>query len=109
MRAAFAEAVHHCRHRKAFGAFLVDQELMTRVLADMALDALAAAALSFRLAESYDRADVDPPVVTRWETISPGAVGEYRIDLVERTADGYHVIVGDARRGVRVGLWLHRG
>jgi putative acyl-CoA dehydrogenase len=32
---------------------------MTRVLADMALDSLAAAALVFRLAESYDRADDD--------------------------------------------------
>jgi putative acyl-CoA dehydrogenase len=60
MRAALAEAVHHTRYRKAFGAALIDQPLMTRVLADMALDALAAAALGFRLAESYDRAHDDP-------------------------------------------------
>ena len=60
MRIALAEAVHHARHRRAFGDLLIEQPLMTRVLADMALDALAAAALAFRLAESYDRAANDP-------------------------------------------------
>ena len=60
MRIALAEAVHHTRHRRAFGDLLIEQPLMTRVLADMALDALAAAALSFRLADSYDRAANDP-------------------------------------------------
>ncbi len=56
MRAALAEAVHHTRHRKAFGAPLVDQPLMQRVLADMALDVAAATALSMRLARSFDEA-----------------------------------------------------
>jgi putative acyl-CoA dehydrogenase len=60
IRIALAEAVHHARHRKVFGDFLIEQPLMTRVLADMGLDAVAAAALSFRLAESYDRAANDP-------------------------------------------------
>ena len=78
MRLALAEAVHHVRHRKAFGLPLIDQPLMTRVLADMALDAVAAAALAFRLAESYDRAADDPaeaafarlmtPAVKYWVT-----------------------------------------
>ncbi|MCO5146777.1 MAG: acyl-CoA dehydrogenase family protein [Aquamicrobium sp.] len=56
MRAALSEAVHHTRHRKAFGAPLVDQPLMQRVLADMALDVAAATALSMRLARSFDEA-----------------------------------------------------
>ncbi len=60
MRVALAEAVHHTRHRRAFGELLIEQPLMTRVLADMALDSLAATALSFRLAEAYDRAEGDP-------------------------------------------------
>jgi len=30
----------------------------------------------------------------------------YRIDRVEALDDGFHVIVGDAARGIRVGLWL---
>ncbi len=54
MRSAFAEAVHHCRHRTAFDHKLIDQPIMARVLADMALDLAGALALSFRLAESFD-------------------------------------------------------
>ncbi len=56
MRAALAEAVHHTRHRSVFGDKLVDQPLMTRVLADLALDVAAATALSFRLARAFDEA-----------------------------------------------------
>ncbi len=56
MRAGLAEAVHHARHRKAFGANLIDKPLMQRVLADMALDVAGATALSFRLARSFDEA-----------------------------------------------------
>ncbi|MCE9614835.1 MAG: hypothetical protein K8T26_11200 [Lentisphaerae bacterium] len=33
-------------------------------------------------------------------------VREYRIDRVEELDDGFHVLVGDAARGVRVGLWF---
>jgi putative acyl-CoA dehydrogenase len=60
MRIALAEAAHHVRHRKAFGEPLIDKPLMSRVIADMALDVVAAAALSFRLAEAFDRAADDP-------------------------------------------------
>lgn len=76
MRAGLAEAVHHTRHRKVFGANLVDQPLMQRVLADIALDVAAATALSFRLARSFDEAAADrgeaafaramTPVVKYW-------------------------------------------
>ncbi|MBD9371879.1 acyl-CoA dehydrogenase family protein [Rhizobium sp. ARZ01] len=58
MRASLAEAVHHTRGRKVFGKVLVEQPIMTRVLADMALDVAAATALSLRLAEAFDRAPV---------------------------------------------------
>jgi putative acyl-CoA dehydrogenase len=87
MRLGLAESVHHSRHRKAAGQALIDQPLMTRVLADMALDAVAASALSFRLAESYDRAGDDPaeaafarlmtPAVKYWVTkVAPAMIGE---------------------------------
>lgn len=76
MRAGLAEAVHHTRHRQVFGANLLDQPLMQRVLADMALDVAAATALSFRLARSFDEAASDrgeaafaramTPVVKYW-------------------------------------------
>lgn len=58
MRAGMVEAVHHVRHREAFGGKLLDKPLMQRVLADMALDAAAAFALAFRLARSFDEAAV---------------------------------------------------
>lgn len=60
MRASLAEAVHHARERSAFGRPLVQQPLMTRALADMALDVAAATALSFRLAEAFDKAPQSP-------------------------------------------------
>ncbi|MEZ5840150.1 MAG: isovaleryl-CoA dehydrogenase [Hyphomicrobiales bacterium] len=60
MRVALAEAANHARHRTVFQKKLADQPMMTRVLADMALDAAAATALSLRLAEAFDRAGNDP-------------------------------------------------
>ncbi|MBZ9936567.1 acyl-CoA dehydrogenase family protein [Mesorhizobium sp. BR1-1-16] len=86
-RAALAEAVHVVRHRRAFGSPLIDQALMTRVLADMALDVTAATALVFRLAEAVDRSQDNPaeaafarlmtPVVKYWVAkIAPAIVME---------------------------------
>ncbi|MEP5978496.1 MAG: acyl-CoA dehydrogenase family protein, partial [Nitratireductor sp.] len=70
------EAVHHTRHRAVFGDKLVDQPLMIRVLADLALDVAAATALSLRLARAFDEAAEDrgaaafaramTPVVKYW-------------------------------------------
>jgi putative acyl-CoA dehydrogenase len=54
MRMALAQAVHHCRHRCVFGKLLVEQPLMSNVLADMALEAEAALALSMRVARAVD-------------------------------------------------------
>ncbi|MCF6320997.1 MAG: acyl-CoA dehydrogenase family protein [Rhizobiaceae bacterium] len=87
MRAALAEAVHHCRYRKVFGEKLIDQPLMSRVLADMAIDVAAATALCMRLAQAYDNAAKDPaqaayarlmtPVIKYWVCkITPGLVYE---------------------------------
>jgi putative acyl-CoA dehydrogenase len=60
MRQAFAQAAHHARHRRAFGARLVDQPLMTNVLADLALESEAATVLMLRLARAVDRGGADP-------------------------------------------------
>jgi len=60
MRQAFAQAAHHARHRRAFGALLADQPLMRNVLADLALESEAATALLLRLARAVDRAGTDP-------------------------------------------------
>ena len=57
MRQAVAQATHHARYRTAFQKKLIDQPLMTNVLADLALEAEAAAVLTFRLARAYDESD----------------------------------------------------
>jgi putative acyl-CoA dehydrogenase len=57
MRAALVRAVHHARHRSAFGALLVDQPLMQNVLADLALESEAATTLGLRLAHAVDEGD----------------------------------------------------
>ena len=60
MRQAVAQATHHAAHRAAFGKTLIDQPLMTSVLADLALESEAATTLLLRLAAARDRAESDP-------------------------------------------------
>lgn len=59
MRMALAQALHHCRHRSAFGKRLIDQPLMRNVLADLAIESEAATAFALRLAGAVDRAPRD--------------------------------------------------
>jgi len=59
MRAALAQAIHHARHRSAFGAPLAGQPLMRNVLADLAVESEAATALALRLAGALDRDEHD--------------------------------------------------
>ena len=54
MRQAVAQAIHHARHRIAFQKKLIDQPLMTNVLADLALESEAATVLTMWLARAYD-------------------------------------------------------
>ena len=54
MHHCVAQAIHHARHRSAFGRLLIDQPLMRNVLADLALECEAAIALALRLARSFD-------------------------------------------------------
>jgi putative acyl-CoA dehydrogenase len=56
MRAALVQAIHHTRHRSAFGSLLADKPLMRNVLADLAVESEAATALALRLAGAVDRA-----------------------------------------------------
>ncbi len=56
MRQAFVQAAHHCRHREAFGTRLIKAPLMQNVLADLALEAEAALALSLRVARAFEEA-----------------------------------------------------
>ena len=54
MRRALAEAVHHVSHRRAFQKTLIDQPVMRAVVADLAVDYEAAAALTLRIARAFD-------------------------------------------------------
>ncbi len=75
MRRALVQAVHHARHRSAFGKPLVEQPLMRNVLADLALESEAATALALRVARSIDASarDASERALARIVT----AVGKY--------------------------------
>ena len=55
MHQCVAQAIHHARHRVAFGQPLIRQPLMRNVLADLALESEAATVLTMRLARAFDR------------------------------------------------------
>ncbi len=59
MRAGLTQALHHCAHRRAFGARLAEHAAMQNVLADLALESEAATLIAFRLAEAFDRGGAD--------------------------------------------------
>lgn len=54
MRQALVQALHHARHRQAFGRHLVEQPLIRQVLADLVLESEAAVTLMMRLAQAFD-------------------------------------------------------
>jgi putative acyl-CoA dehydrogenase len=59
MRAGLTQALHHCEHRRAFGARLAEHAAMQNVLADLALESEAATLTAFRLAQAFDRGAKD--------------------------------------------------
>ena len=77
MRQAVAQANHHCRHRRAFGARLVDQPLMRNVLADLNLEWEAALALTLRTARALDRRAEDSGENLLLRILTP--IGKYWI------------------------------
>jgi putative acyl-CoA dehydrogenase len=56
MRQALSQTAHHAAHRRAFQRALIDQPIMANVIADMAIEAEAAAWLAFRFVAALDRA-----------------------------------------------------
>lgn len=56
MRQHVTQIIHHTSHRHAFGARLDQQPLMQNVLADLSLEAEAAAHMAFRVARALDGA-----------------------------------------------------
>jgi putative acyl-CoA dehydrogenase len=66
IRQAFAQALHYTRNRHAFGRALVDQPLMTELLADMALESEAATLLAMDLASRFGSANA---LDTAWRRV----------------------------------------
>ncbi|MGB2711139.1 MAG: isovaleryl-CoA dehydrogenase [Conexibacter sp.] len=60
MRWAVSLATHHAAYRSAFGRLLIEQPLMTNVLADLCVESEAATLSAMRLARAYDEAPSDP-------------------------------------------------
>src|SRR3984885_7203605 len=54
LRRGTVEAIHHARHRSAFGALLAEQPAMLNVLADLAIESEAATVAALRVARAYD-------------------------------------------------------
>jgi putative acyl-CoA dehydrogenase len=73
MRSALAHAVHYCKHRTAGGERLIDLDLTTRVLADMAIDVAAATVLVMRLSAAADGAGYDPLEAAFLRLVLPAA------------------------------------
>jgi putative acyl-CoA dehydrogenase len=67
MRQGLVQAIHHAKHRMAFGRLLADQPLMKNVLADLALESEAATLLMLQLARSFDEAKL--PLERAWRRI----------------------------------------
>ncbi|MCB0876932.1 MAG: acyl-CoA dehydrogenase family protein, partial [Solirubrobacterales bacterium] len=57
-RLGVAHAIHHARHRSAFGRLLAEQPLMQNVLADLAIESEAATISAMWLARIYDESHV---------------------------------------------------
>ena len=71
MRQALVRAVHHARHREAFGSPLIDKPLMQNVLADLTVESEAATVLAMRLAAAVDAGEkhllrVAVPIAKYW-------------------------------------------
>jgi len=78
MRQGLVQALHHVSHRAAFQKKLIDQPLMRNVIADLALEAEAAATLSFRLGRAIGEAQAGDKEAAALARIGT-AVGKYWI------------------------------
>jgi putative acyl-CoA dehydrogenase len=82
MRQAVAEAAWHVSHRSAFGALLIDQPLMRAVIADLQLEAEAAAWTALHIASAHDAASAGtaagPGAAAVPDTAEAGETAEFR-------------------------------
>lgn len=72
---SFLQAIHHTRHRRAFGKRLSEQPLMKNVLADLALESEAHTALTARVARAVDASPRNPQEAAFARIVT--AIGKY--------------------------------
>ena len=119
MHQCVAQAIHHARHRSAFGRLLIDQPLMRNVLADLALECEAAIALALRLARCFDSQQDEPesalrrvltPVAKYWICKRAPAVG---VEAMEVLGGNGYIEEGPIARRFRElplnGIWEGSG
>ena len=77
MRQSLVQALHHVKYRSAFRKKLIQQPLMSNVIADLALESEAALALTLRLGRSIDEASEDSTAAALFRIGT--AIGKYWI------------------------------
>jgi len=95
IRQCLVQAMHHTRHRRAFGKTLAEQPLMRNVLADMALESEAATLLMMRLTEAFARADEDPLQRACKRIVTPAAKFWLAKRSVELSGEAMEVFGGN--------------
>jgi len=93
-RQALVQALHHARHRRAFGRRLVEHPLMRAVLVDLALESEASLQLSLRLAQAFERQD-DARERTWMRLMTPAAKFWVCKRTVELTGETMEVLGGN--------------
>ncbi|MBV2181941.1 MAG: acyl-CoA dehydrogenase family protein [Castellaniella sp.] len=86
LRQAVVQGIHHARHRRAFGRFLIDQPLMRQVLADLALESEAATTLALCLAHAFDHPE-NPAEQSLRRILTPAAKFWICKRTIEATAE----------------------
>ncbi|WP_024570436.1 acyl-CoA dehydrogenase family protein [Cupriavidus metallidurans] len=95
IRQCLVQALHHPRHRSAFGKTLIDQPLMRNVLADMALESEAATLMMMRLTEAFALADDDPLQRAYKRIVTPAAKFWLAKRSVELSGEAMEVFGGN--------------
>ncbi|GMG93039.1 acyl-CoA dehydrogenase family protein [Cupriavidus metallidurans] len=95
IRQCLVQALHHTRHRSAFGKTLIDQPLMRNVLADMALESEAATLMMMRLTEAFALADEDPLQRAYKRIVTPAAKFWLAKRSVELSGEAMEVFGGN--------------
>lgn len=95
IRQGVVQAIHHARHRHAFGKRLAEQPLMRNVLADMALESEAATQLMMRLTEAFALAGEDPLQRAFQRIVTPAAKLWVAKRAIELSAEAMEVFGGN--------------